>query len=151
MVTTVADLAAPPDHVMLDTCVLLTATDEGRKGHLDALRILSQWPTLYISGQIIREYLVVATRPVRVNGLGLSPADALGNVSAFRQRTTVLAENRAVTERLLGLARDAGCAGKQIHDAGIVATMLAHRVGTVVTGNAVDFARFAGYITLVGL
>lgn len=39
------------------------------------------WPAsgsvLYTSGQILREYLVVATRPVHHNGLGLARPDAV--------------------------------------------------------------------------
>jgi predicted nucleic acid-binding protein len=56
---------------MIDTNVLLAATDEGRSEHHDALTILNNWPagdtTLCISGQILREYLAVATRPADRN------------------------------------------------------------------------------------
>jgi hypothetical protein len=44
MATRVADLAVPPDQVMVDTNVLLAATDEGRAEHHDALTILNDWP-----------------------------------------------------------------------------------------------------------
>lgn len=37
------------------------------------------------------------------------------------------------------------------HDANVVATMLAHGVGTVVTMNLADFARFERYLSLVEL
>jgi predicted nucleic acid-binding protein len=47
-----------------------------------------------------------------------------------------------VSERLLALLDDVGCAGKQVHDANIVATMLVHGVDTLVTINTDDFARF---------
>ena len=64
----VADLDVRPDRVMLDTNVLLAATDEGRAEHRDALMIMNEWAaggtTLCTSGQILREYLAVATRPV---------------------------------------------------------------------------------------
>ena len=87
-----ADLATPPDRAMLDTNVLLAATDEGRAEHDQALEIVNDWPgrgtTLYTSGQIMREYLAVATRPAERNGLGLKLADALANVRAFRGRTS---------------------------------------------------------------
>ncbi|HVT68089.1 MAG TPA: hypothetical protein VHF26_10100 [Trebonia sp.] len=53
--------------------------------------------------------------------------------------------------RLLGLLADVQCAGKQVHDANVVATMLVHGIGTVVTINLVDFARFEKYVDLVGL
>src|SRR5690625_4691600 len=59
------------DRAILDTNVLLAATDEGREEHEAALQILNVWPAsgmvLYTSGQLMREYLAVATRPVAGN------------------------------------------------------------------------------------
>jgi predicted nucleic acid-binding protein len=153
MATTLADLAVPPEHVMLDTNVLLAATDEGRQTHRAALEVIGKWPgkgtTLYISGQILREYLAVATRPIEQNGLGMRPADAVSNVRALRDRATLLAENVPVADRLLALMRDVASRGKQVHDANVVATMLAHSVSTVVTANATDFTRYAQFIGVV--
>jgi len=100
---------------------------------------------------VLREYLVVATRSATVNGLGLSLPDALGNVQAIRERTTLLAEDPAVAGRLLALLADTGCAGLQVHDANLVATMLVHGVGAVVTMNLADFARFERHVDLIGL
>jgi len=155
MATRVADLAAVPDRVMLDTNVLLAATDEGRAEHRDALTVLNDWaagPTdLCLSGQVVREYLSVATRPSGRNGLGLTLPDALGNVRAIRARTTLLAEDSTVADRLLGLLADVECRGKQVHDANLVATMLVHGVGTVVTMNLADFARFEQHVSLIRL
>ena len=89
MATRAADLATAPDRVLLDTSVLLAATDEGRAEHHDALTVLNDWAAghtdLCTSGQILREYLTVATRPAEMNGLGLNLPDALGNVRAIRQ------------------------------------------------------------------
>ena len=149
----VADLDVRPDRVMLDAFVLLAATDEGRAEHHDALTIMNEWaaggPTLYTSGQILREYLAVATRPAGQNGLGLKPADAVGNVRAIRERTAFPAEDARVADRQLGLLAEAESGDKQVHDANVVATMLAHGVGTVVTMNVTDFARFERYVSLV--
>jgi predicted nucleic acid-binding protein len=150
-----ADLAAPPARAMLDTNVLLAATDEGRADHDQALGIVNDWPgrgtMLYTSGQIIREYLAVATRPAEKNGLGMRLADALANVHAFRARTSLLAEDGKVADRLLALLDDVACGGKQIHDANVVATMLVHGIDTIVTINLVDFTRFERQVRLVGL
>jgi predicted nucleic acid-binding protein len=155
MATRAADLAAPPARAMLDTNVLLAATDEGRTQHDQALGIVNDWPgrgtTLYTSGQIIREYLAVATRPAEKNGLGMRLADALANVRAFRARTSLLAEDGKVADRLLTLLGDIACGGKQIHDANVVATMLVHGIDTIVTINLVDFSRFERQVRLVGL
>ena len=116
---------------------------------------LNRWPeanaTLCVSGQILREYLTVATRPADRNGLGLKPAEAAANVRAIQDRTTLLAEDARVTERLLRLCDDVQFAGRQVHDANVVATMLVHGVGTVVTMNAGDFERFGGYISVLSL
>jgi len=140
---------------MLDTNVFLAATDESRAEHSDALAILNRWPdgntTLCVSGQILREYLAVATRPAGKNGLGLKATEAAGNVRAIRERATLLAEDPRVADRLLRLLDDVECGGKQVHDANVVATMLVHGVGTVVTMNTDDFARFAGYVSLLRL
>lgn len=150
-----ADLTSPPDRAMLDTNVLLTATDEGRAEHGQALEIVNDWPargtTLYISGQIMREYLAVATRPAVRNGLGLNLADGLANVHALRRRTSLLAEDGRVADRLLALLNDVACSGKQVHDANVVATMLVHGIDTVVTINLDDFVRFGQHVNLVGL
>jgi predicted nucleic acid-binding protein len=150
-----ADLPAYLDRAMLDTNVLLAATDEGRAEHDPALAVVNDWPgrgtTLYTSGQIMREYLAVATRPAAMNGLGLALADALANVRAFRGRTTLLAEDGKVADRLLALLDDVACGGKQVHDANVVATMLVHGIDSIVTINTGDFARFGRHVRLVGL
>jgi predicted nucleic acid-binding protein len=155
MATRVADLATAPDRVMLDTNVLLAATDEGRAEHREALKVLNGWAAghtdLCTSGQVLREYLSVATRSPERSGLGLSLPDALGNVRAIRGRTTLLADDSKVADRLLGLLADVECRGKQVHDANLVATMLVHGIGAFVTMNLEDFARFERHVSLIRL
>jgi len=155
MATRAADLVTAPDRVMLDTNVLIAATDEGRAEHRDALMVVNGWSAghteLCTSGQILREYLTVATRPAEKNGLGLNLPDALGNVHAIRERTTLLAEDAKVADRLLGLLADVDCRGKQVHDANVVATMLVYGVRAVVTMNMEDFSGFEGHVNLIRL
>jgi len=141
--------------VLLDTNVLLDATTPARNLHRAARRVLDDWPNrgiqLCISGQIFREYLVVATRSAEVNGLGLAVEDALANVAAFRGRCRFLAEDREVAERLYDLLDDIACSGKQVHDANVVATCLVHGVPTIVTANTGDFERFKSRIEVIPL
>jgi predicted nucleic acid-binding protein len=155
MATRAADLSAAPSRVMLDTNVLLAATDKGRAEHHDALTIVSDWAAaravLCTSGQVLREYLAVATRPTSKDGLGLAMPDALANVRAIRERSTLLAEDRSVADRLAGLLADVECTGKQVHDANLVATMLVHGISDLVTMNVADFARFSRHIGLIQL
>ncbi|MGL5817573.1 MAG: type II toxin-antitoxin system VapC family toxin [Phycicoccus sp.] len=143
------------DRAVLDTNVLLAATDEGRHDHAAAVAALNAWPAsgmvLYTSGQILREYLVVATRPVENDGLGLARTDAVANVRAMAARLRLLAEDAKVSARLLELLDGVECTGQQVHDANVVATMLVHGIDTVVTINTRDFVRFGHHVQVVAL
>lgn len=141
--------------VLVDTNVLLSATASQRPLHHTALTLLNTWPNqgivLAASTQVFREYLVVATRPVESNGLGLGLDDALANVAAFRSRMRLLVDSEAVWERLQGLIASYGCKGKQIHDANLVASALAWGVVKLVTANIGDFNRFAAELEVIDL
>ena len=67
--------------VLVDTNVLLEATDEGRRLHAQALGLFrnasDDGVDLFLGTQVLREYLVVATRPVENNGLGMTTDLAL--------------------------------------------------------------------------
>lgn len=153
MMTT--DLVSLPDRVMLDANVLIAASDHDRPEHHQALQLLSHWPargvSLCTSGQVLREYLSVATRPASRNGLGIPLGHAVANARAFRSRTTILDDTDRVTERLLELLASIACTGKQVHDANVVATMLAHKVSAIVTMNLKHFARFDAVVTAISL
>ncbi|MFW5743521.1 MAG: type II toxin-antitoxin system VapC family toxin [Spirochaetota bacterium] len=129
--------------LFLDTNVLLAATDRSRREHSNSRAILREAETagchLACTPQIIREYLVVASRPVDVNGLGMSAADALANVQAFRTRLTVVDESSRALQELLSLVATHDLTGKRIHDANIAAAMAAHGLDILVTSNGDDF------------
>ncbi|MCK5250021.1 MAG: PIN domain-containing protein [Spirochaetaceae bacterium] len=132
------------DIVFLDTNVLLAATDTGRRAHAAAVSVFTKLTGdgihLAVSGQVIREYLVVATRPVEQNGLGLKLHDALDNAAEFRSRTIFLEETHQVAEELVELIRSAGIHGKRIHDLNIAATMLSHGIRNLISFNPGDFS-----------
>lgn len=141
--------------VLLDTNVLLAATAPRRTLHQAALVVLNDWPNqaipLAASVQVFREYLVVATRPVEVNGLGLGLDAALANLAAFRGRMRLLLESEQAWDRLRTLISGYGCLGKQIHDANLVATALASGIARLVTANVEDFRRFKPEIEILDL
>ena len=134
------------ERLFCDTNVLLSAVDRRRALHFAALHVLNDLPNqgieLCLSGQVLRECLVVSTRPVEANGLGLPLAAAVRNNEMFAERATLLEETRGVAKRLPGIAGSAGCRGKGIHDANIAATMLEHGVTQVITANAQGLVRF---------
>lgn len=142
------------ESIFFDTNILLIATDESRKGHSDAKfllnTLLKQGVNICFSGQVAREYLVVASRPVRVNGLGLSSDHAVHNITAFKERSLFLEETRFTSELLQHMVLHYDLKGKRIHDANIIATMRTHRIKYLLTENPADFECF-GDVELVTL
>lgn len=141
--------AESPPLVVVDTNVLLAATDSSRDLHRAAASFLAEDERrLAITPQILREYLAVATRPVAANGLGMSSADARANADEILAVSTLLTEGSATTVRLLELLADGRAVGKQVHDANVVACALAHGAAAIVTDNTRHFARFASLIPI---
>jgi hypothetical protein len=56
-----------------------------------------------------------------------------------------------VTAALASLFRRVPAAGRQIHDANIVATMQAHGIRRLLTHNGSDFQRYSAHITVLPL
>ena len=104
---------------------------------------------LRISRQVIREYLAIVTRP-QTWPVGITREDALDDVSRLIGSFEMLEDGPVVTESLMSLCREVPVGGRQIHDANIVATMLAHGEHRLLTFNASDFRRFGDRIELVG-
>jgi len=131
---------------LVDTNILLTATDRSRPEHTAARTIFTQAIAagvhLCITGQIIREYLVVATRPVELNGLGLTPDESIHNIETFKRRMLFLEENELVTSELLSLIRNCKLSGVSIHDANLIALMHVQNIRLIITQNPSDFADF---------
>ena len=137
------------DLVVVDTNVLLAATDRSRESHGEALALLNHdTRRLAVTPQIVREYLAVATRPVEANGLGMPGRDAAANMEQFLEDIELLPENTETSRGLMGLVVQNVAIGKQVHDANVVAVALAHGARTIATGNARHFVRFADSLTI---
>ena len=103
---------------------------------------------LTISRQIIREYLAVVTRPQNWP-VPITYDQALGDASTLLSTYEILEDGPVVTDQLLDLCTSVSVGGKQIHDANIVATMLAYGELRLLTLNARDFRRYTDRIELV--
>jgi predicted nucleic acid-binding protein len=134
--------------VIADTNVLLSATNTARPDHEASKLVFStaidRGVHLATCGQILREYLVVATRPVSVNGLGLALADALKNLTWFRKRMVFFEESEEVHHALVKIVTALDILGKRIHDANIAALMKSSGIRYLVTNNPDDFSGFPG-------
>ena len=104
---------------------------------------------LRISRQVLREYLAVVTRP-QTWSVGIARDEALNDVERLVAAYEVLEDSPAVTDWLLSLCREIPVGGRQVHDANIVATMLAHGERRLLTFNPADFRRYGDRIELVG-
>ena len=103
---------------------------------------------LRISRQVLREYLAVVTRP-QTWPVVIAREDALDDVERLVATFDVLEDGPVVTDQLVSLCREVPVGGRQIHDANIVATMLAYGERRLLTFNAVDFRRYGDRIELV--
>ena len=75
---------------------------------------------LWVSRQILREYLAAMTRPRQYTG-ALPVASLIADVQWFEQNYQVADDTAAVTARLLNLVSTINVIGRQVHDANIVA------------------------------
>ncbi len=75
----------------------------------------------------------------------------LKNYESFQKHFILLGEDRDTVNELRQLLSKIPAAGKQVHDANIVATMLAHNIPCLLTNNTADFARYSQLITVIPL
>ena len=101
-----------------------------------------------VTRQVLREYLAATTRPQSWSR-ALTLAEATADTVSFMQRFTVLDDGPQVWNRLMVLSQRFTFGGKKVHDANIVATMLAHGETRLLTFNVADFRRFDTLIEVV--
>ncbi len=104
---------------------------------------------IWISRQVIRKYLVTLTRPQVFENL--PRATVLERIDQFFERFQVADDTAAVSEQLIKLMGDFKIGGKQVHDANIVATMLAYDIPCLLTHNVKDFQRFEEVVRIEGI
>lgn len=131
------------ERVFLDTNVLLEATDEGRRFYAQATGMLRDFAkrrwSLHCTAQVLREYLVVATRPESANGLGLSLPDAVANIRQFRRKVALVLESAVCMDTLLTWAERHGTIGRKLHDLQILVAAYHGGMDALLTANTKDF------------
>ncbi len=133
--------------VLLDTNVLLRLDDTAHRQHPAALAAVEQ---LLASGhepllvpQVVYEFWVVATRPLDVNGLGLTTKKTAEILADWLGMFRLLLDERGVFGNWQQLVVRHDVKGKQAHDARLVAAMDRHGVTQLMTFNTADFERFS--------
>src|SRR5436309_376299 len=112
------------DPVFVDTNVLVFANVASAPLHAAALAALAALHNagvkVWLSRQILREYLATLTRP-QTFAAPQPPAVLAAQVRTFQSLFHVAEDGPAVTAHLLNLLASFPTGGKQVHDANIVA------------------------------
>ena len=134
-------------NILLDTNILtrwVNAEDSQHSAVVESLRMLRSLdhiPTLV--PQNLYEFWVVATRPVAVNGLGMTTGEAQTEIERFAPPLfALLQDERAILSRWQELVTKYDVKGKPAHDARLVAAMLRHGLTHLLTFNDSDYSRY---------
>ena len=138
--------------IFVDTNVLVYASQKQSKFHLQAATHLDQarqaGQELWIIRQVLREYLSVVTRP-QPGQAPLSMSLAINDVQTFERTFNVAEDGSNVSHELTELLAQVPTGGRQVHDANLVATMLAHGLTRLLIFNVADFRRFGSWVEIV--
>jgi predicted nucleic acid-binding protein len=105
--------------------------------------------TLYYTQQTRREFWNVCTRPTRVNGRGMTTAEVVVALRLVENFLLYLPDTPATGPVWYRLVQQYDVIGKAVHDAQLVASMLANGITHILTLNGADFQRYSGEITAV--
>ena len=116
-----------PEHARVVNAVL----------HLDGAGV-----EICLVSQTLYEFWVVATRPLAMNGLGLSADEARDSVKYLVQTYELFRDEARIFDLWQALVSAHAVKGKNAHDARYVAAMICHGLTHFLTLNTADFHRF---------
>jgi predicted nucleic acid-binding protein len=137
---------------LIDTNILLRFVEPNDPEYglvRKAVRALTEkGEALCYASQNLVEFWNVCTRPQRNNGFGLTAAETDARATLIEGRFRLLPDNERVHREWRRLVLAHSVTGVQVHDARLVATMLAHGVSHLLTLNDRDFVRYPGISAL---
>ncbi len=140
--------------VFIDTNILLHAnladSPFQQVAQARLIELKNHGAEIWISRQILKEYLAVLTRPAYMVG-GVAVQTLIDDLNYFTYTFQVADDTSLVAQHLVKLLRQITITGRQVYDANIVATMQAHGITQLLTHNVGDFARYAHLITVLPL
>lgn len=135
--------------ILLDTSVLGRLANRADAFHPVAVAAVAELhrrgEAMHLTPQNLIEFRNFATRPLGVNGLGLSAVAAEGLAAAFEASFPLLHDTPDIYPAWKALVAALGVVGKQVHDARLVAVCHAHAVTHLLTFNVSHFVRMAAF------
>ncbi len=98
---------------------------------------------LHITAQNLIEFRNFATRPVTMNGLGLSVPAAEAQAAGFEAQFPLLPETADILSAWKMIVHSANVISKRVHDARLVAVCHVHQIANLLTFNTADFSGLA--------
>lgn len=137
---------------LVDTNILLRLVQKNSPMHSDVQRAIfilkRQGNLLHIIPQNIIEFWAVATRPINSNGLGLSTAQSVQETEKLKKIFILYFDTPVIFSEWEALIVKHQVMGKQVHDARLVAAMMAHKFTHLLTFNVDDFKRFSEIVVV---
>lgn len=132
--------------VLVDTSVLIRSVQKSHPACRSARGALAslyraQYP-LYPMPQNVAEFWNVCTRPIDVNGLGLSIEATDNYTRQLEKFFTILPDSGQVFAAWRSIVVDYAVRGAKVHDARLAAAMKVHELENILTFNVQDFTRF---------
>lgn len=135
-----------------DTNLLLRGSQPSHPQHQEALNaqeeLRQRGDKLCLVAQNLVEFRAVATRPLSVNGLGMSQSQADMEIARLEYLFPVFPDTPEIFTEWKRLNRLYGAQGKQNHDARIVAAMIVCDIPRILTFNKEDFIRYPEIVAL---
>jgi predicted nucleic acid-binding protein len=131
---------------LFDTNIWLRAVQRESPHHalaVDALAaLLARGDGIYLTAQNLIEFWSVASRPSEANGLGWPVTTVRQEIDRLLAQFPLPEETPAIFAHWRQLVTDHQITGRRVHDARLVAAMLAHGVTHLLTFNGDDFRAF---------
>lgn len=140
--------------VLIDTNIFVNAFIAEAAQHAAARKKLRELrdsaADLWISPQIVREFISACTRLALINGRP-TRAEVLSYVGALIKDCSFAVEDENVSRELMLLAERHPVSGKQIHDLNLVATMSVYGLDVLLTDNLDDLRRYEREVKVLSL
>jgi predicted nucleic acid-binding protein len=134
--------------VLIDTNVLLRCVQKNhplcRVARQALVSLLRTEHSLHLTPQNIAEFWNVCTRPVDVNGLGLSIEGTNRYTDQPVRLFAIVPDSSRTFEIWRELVVQYSVVGVKVHDARLVAAMKANNISHIITFNVADFTRYGG-------